>query len=405
MTDVNVQPVPAIGEPPIWWTLRKFVRDAGPPPHINGTPESVREFMKWVNIKRDRKPRPLHDVVWFKSDKIEKGWVGQGVGLEDLVEVSSQEFWAHTDGLSVYHDAPRLFEIREAQREETRQALLRQKASDLRARKIIEQLQRKVHRLKTLGPPVLQLDSRYPNGAIINWDQPHDWDPDEYQVLVRSVARGSAAGFAFDDVNSYFSAASSSISSLTRSQVLTNNMLNSWGHTEPFEITVAAVRSGIGRVLARPVVYPPSDVAPIPKPEPQPQVAEAPDTQEVQSGTPSFRIVCGVAFGNLVGWMSARGEGTLVGSRDMPTCSAGRINGLIRLSDETIRISFDKNADRSAIPSKLVVRDDDGREVEWVSPFNETIRGLGYQVDYRRKSGTSYLVMRVDSAVTVEIHD
>lgn len=127
--------------------------------------------------------------------------------------------------------------------------LARQTAAKVAHRKALDEAhQSNAERLKTLLPPVMRLESKHPNGVIVHWEKPENWEPDTYIVLVREVG------------NDWRSVASKTITVETRDMVLTNSYL-AWGeYREPYEITVEAVWDGYGNVGAAPQRYPPETV-------------------------------------------------------------------------------------------------------------------------------------------------
>ena len=143
----------------------------------------------------------------------------------------------------------------------------RRKATS-RLQKIREQVSANKRRYATLLPPVMVLESMHPNGVIVHWSKPENWDPDDYRILVREAG-----------TKEWRSAASSSITSETRKNVLTRSYL-AWGeYREPYEITVEAIWAGVGNIAACPQLYPPVDTQPQSEPQPKPKVQAEPEPQ------------------------------------------------------------------------------------------------------------------------------
>ncbi len=94
----------------------------------------------------------------------------------------------------------------------------------------------------------------------------------------------------------------------------------------------------------------------------------------------SFTIRLDTAFGNLVGWVQARGEGALV-SGDA-TFGGRAVNGLIRMDAGRVRLSMETGTDSSEFPTRIEISDGAGWTATFDSPSGFTGRGLGMQADY-----------------------
>lgn len=98
------------------------------------------------------------------------------------------------------------------------------------------------------NPPMIALESKHPNGVIVTWEKPDNWNPDTYIVLVREAGN-----------TEWRSVATTTITSSTRRMVLPRNYL-AWGsYREPYEIAVGAVKHGVGRKVSAVGTYPPRD--------------------------------------------------------------------------------------------------------------------------------------------------
>lgn len=115
-----------------------------------------------------------------------------------------------------------------------------------RLQKIREQVSRNKRRLKTLNPPVVTLDSKWPRGTWVRWAKPDNWEPDDYRVLVRTHGD-----------TDWRSAASINITFETREMYLSPSYLY-WSDSDngrSVEIKVEAIWEGVGVVGSKPSVY------------------------------------------------------------------------------------------------------------------------------------------------------
>ncbi len=111
-------------------------------------------------------------------------------------------------------------------------------------------------------------------------------------------------------------------------------------------------------------------------------VASAQQKQQQDQSGQSARITIRVdtAFGNLVGWVPARGEGALV-SGDA-TFGDRAVNGLIRMDAGRVRLSMETGTASSEFPTRIEISDGAGYTATFDSPSGFTARGLGMQADY-----------------------
>lgn len=133
-------------------------------------------------------------------------------------------------------------------RVEGAQALQRRLRKRAEVRRKLAQREQNENSFANFNPPMMALESRAPNGVIVTWKKPTDWNPDTYMVLVRSVGN-----------TEWRSVATTTITSSTRRMVLPNRYL-AWGsYHPPYELCVAAVKNGVGRKLSAVGTYPPKD--------------------------------------------------------------------------------------------------------------------------------------------------
>lgn len=132
------------------------------------------------------------------------------------------------------------------------EALERQLAARAETKAKLKQREDNLNDFSKVAPPETRLDSKHPNGCIISWNKPVGWDPDTYMVFVRDYGQ-----------KKWRSVASKNITFETRDMVLTPSIL-SWGaYKEPYEISIAAVRKGVGYKLSAIHQYPPETTAEI----------------------------------------------------------------------------------------------------------------------------------------------
>ncbi len=106
----------------------------------------------------------------------------------------------------------------------------------------------------------------------------------------------------------------------------------------------------------------------------------AASAQQQAPSTNSFTIRVDTAFGNLVGWVQARGEGALVSG---DAAFGGRaVNGLIRMDAGRVRLSMETGTASSEFPTRIEISDGAGWTATFDSPSGFTARGLGMQADY-----------------------
>ena len=142
----------------------------------------------------------------------------------------------------------------------------------------LKQREDNLNSFANLSKPKIEMDSKHPNGCIISWVKPADWEPDTYMLLVR--------GSPLED---WRSVASSNISWETRSQVLTKSYL-AWGeYKEPYYICVAAVKNGVGRKESDTLIYPPDYKMPPLQPKPDPFADRHPGPAE-ELDTPALGV-------------------------------------------------------------------------------------------------------------------
>lgn len=173
-------------------------------------------------------------------------------------------------------------------RKEGKEAMDKQVAADAEAKRKLAQRDANLNDFNTKSAPSITLESKHPNGCVVYWKPPKDWQPDTYIVLVKDSP--------FAD---WRSVASSNINFQTRSQVLTKSYL-AWGeYKEPYYIAVAAVKSGVGRKVSETLIYPPDsrvNVAATPKtfyyadkPEPAVKIDHLPEEPVEGAQTGEFK--------------------------------------------------------------------------------------------------------------------
>ena len=122
----------------------------------------------------------------------------------------------------------------------------RARAADAEAKRKIAEREANLNDFANCDAPFVGMENKHPNGCIVYWNKPANWEPDTYIVLVRE-----------SPLKDWRSAASKTITRDTRSMVLTKSYL-AWGeYREPYYIAVAAVRNGVGRKLSNTLMYPP----------------------------------------------------------------------------------------------------------------------------------------------------
>lgn len=140
-------------------------------------------------------------------------------------------------------------------RRDTQRYLDQRQKERTRLQKIRDQVSANRRRFVTLLPPVVTLESMYPNGVIVHWAKPEGWDPDGYRILVRDLGSGG---------DGWRSVTTQKITRDTRKVALPTRYLR-WGQdADAYEIKVEAEWRGVGNIAACPQVYPPQ-AAPPPK--------------------------------------------------------------------------------------------------------------------------------------------